>query len=156
MYPNIYREIRRLIRLELLRLPTPRDMARRAGIRQGAATGSLPQVLATFSAANSENGHEMTYGTEDLFPDSAPLTVEADWPSEVRLLANVKVAGDEGSALEWRCPSFAISPTVPLDTTGLVVSSWQPVEPGEAAASLYVLSPAGGAATVGLVQGQGR
>jgi len=148
-----------MIRQELLHARTARAIARRAGIRQGGAAAGLPQVLASFSAANSENGHELTFDTEDEFPvASAPLLIDSDFsgPSRVALLVNVAVAGPAGAALEWRCTLFASTPSVPIDEAGLFVPNCGGRAAREDVAEVRKVSSAGGEATIGLVQGQGR
>lgn len=162
-FEGIYGEIEEMIRRELLHTRMARAIARKAGIKQGTGTGSLTQIIATFSAANSDEGYEISYTESTPFPAPPASLVQADLSdiSHARLVANV-VAG--GSADTVLTASFAGEASedisVALEYTGdvLTVGAFHPVTAsfaGITAMSFTITASSPGSVTVGLVQLQG-
>lgn len=159
-FPDIYGEIEEMIRSEFLQTPIARAIARKAGIKQGTGTGSLTQIIATFSATNSDEGYEISYTESTPFP-APPAEVQADLSdlSHARLIANV-VAG--GSADTVLTASFAGGASedisVALEYTGdvLTVGAFYPVTAVDiTTVSFTITASSPGSVTVGLVQLQG-
>lgn len=156
VFEGVDREIRRLIRNQLLQTRMARAIARKAGIRQGSAAGTLPQVLATFSTANSDEGYEIPYTTSTPFPN-AVIQPDLTGISQARLVANVVAGGGEGVLLTASGASEDISVGLAFSPGDILsAGAWHPVATdGVATLSLNITAPGSGSVTVGLVQLQG-
>lgn len=155
MFPRLYGEIEEMIRSELLETPLARAIARKAGIRQGTGSGAPPQVLATFSAANSDEGWEIAYTTSTPFPNAE---VQADLTdlSRARLVANVVAGGSADTVLTASGMGEDVSVALDSAAGALLIGAFHPVSvDGITTVSFTITSGTPGSVTLGLVQLQG-
>lgn len=155
MSPDLYGEVERLIGVELLQTRMARAIARKAGIRQGDALPSTPQVLVSFSAANSVDGYEIAYTASTPFPNSV-IQPDLTDITRLRLLVNVVAGGGEGVQLVANGAGENIS--IELLYTGDILSAgeWVAVDSvGISTLNFTITAPGPGSVTVGLMQLQG-
>lgn len=146
-FPRVYSALEQMMHDSLLETGMARAIARKAGIRLGAATsGSLPDLwgqIAHITGGDSSLGYELTSPalSSYVFPDSTPRAAryaDSRGVSQVRLLATVTDAASAGARLSIEIQDgvgepVALSGTleVPLDAVGLHVSEWRSLVWGE-------------------------
>lgn len=159
-YRLLYRGIREAILWELLASPMPKRMARKAGIRTGAAGGG-PNIGGSFTLINDATGYTASRGgVEEFFPAdglSMERLLDLEGFTLARLLVTITEAHATGSEIGVKSDeAFGDGLFVSADAVGVIISEWTPLTKTQDAvrSRFYVRNPSesAGSYAVGLCQ----
>lgn len=159
-----YRGVKEAILWEVLSMPMPKRMARKAGLRVRGAGGG-PNIGASFTLINDPLGYiDVRGGAEEFFPEDIPsMDRLLDWDgfSECRLFVTVTDAHDTDATLGVKSgEAFGSGLFVSVSSVGAEVSDWVSLARTDDAVTSrwYVRNPslAAGSFAIGLCQLQVR